>query len=472
MNITKTILIAGMTVYLSGCAGWRGIREPEPLELPDRYVQADSVGIYLDDPWWTAVGDTGLNTIMEEAFAGNLSLQLAFTRLEQSLQLMKTANSTWFPLVNASGSYLESDSLTENSSSGQSAFTMIQPAYSAGLTAAYEIDLWGRLKASRQASAADYTATKYDLNAMSLTLSANVASTYYAVIELKLQLDLMEKTIDFYTANKEMIEGRYQRGLVSSLDLYQAESSLMGALAQKTVIETNLVLTENVLAVTLGKYPGTDDRITDLNIPVGFTIPQPGLPSELLQRRPDVMAAYHRLVAADRRAAAAVANRFPSFSLTGTISGGGDDLSAALDTDNMIWKAIGNVTIPLFEGGRRKANADLAQAQWEGELINYKSALLNAFMDVENALITGKNQQANVAYLEAQVKSAEAAMRLANNQYLRGIINYLQVVVAQNSYLNAKRNLITARRQLVESRIQLVTALGGGWTSDYIDNNL
>lgn len=469
MKLTKTILIAGMTVYLTGCAGWRSIREPEPLELPDQYLQADSIGVYLDDPWWTAIGDAGLNAVMEEAFAENLTLQLAFTRLEQSRQLLKTANSTWFPMVNASGTYVETDSLTEQNTAGQPAFTMYQPAYSAGLTAAYEIDLWGRLKSSRQASAADYRATKLDLNAMALSLSANVAGTYYAIIELKLQLDLMDKTIDFYTANKGMIEGRYRRGLVSSLDLYQAESSLMGALAQKTVIETNLALTENVLAVTLGKYPEADDRIDDLNIPVEFTVPQPGLPSELLKRRPDVMAAYQRLVAADRRAAEAVANRFPSFSLTGSISGGGDDLSAALDTDNMIWKAIGNVTIPIFEGGRRKAGADLAQARWEGELINYKSALLNAFMEVENALITGKNQQENVTYLEAQVKASEAAMRLADNQYLRGIISYLQVVVAQNNYLNAKRSLITARRHLVQSRIQLVTALGGGWTSKYVE---
>jgi len=472
MKLNRTILIAGMTVYLTGCAGWRSIGTPETLELPPEYIYADSTGVYLDDPWWTTIDDPGLSAILEEAFAENLSLQLAFTRLEQSRQLLKSANSTWFPMAGASGTWSEADYLDKNSANQQFSMSLLQQAFSAGMTAAYEIDLWGRLKASREASAADYRATKYDLNAMALSLSANVARTYYTIVELKLQLDLMVKTIDSYAANKRMIEGRYGRGLVSSLDVYQAESILKGALAQKTVVETRLALTENQLAVILGKYPGTEISVKEMEIPSGYEVPQPGIPSELLQRRPDIMAAYQRLVAADRRAAEAVANRFPSFSLTGTISGGGDDLSAALDPDNMIWSAIGNVALPIFEGGRRKAGADMVKARWEGELINYKSVLLNAFKEVEDALVSGKYQEENVNYLESQVEAAEAAMRLATDQYLRGIIDYLQVVVAQNSYLNAKRNLISARRQLVDSRIRLVTALGGGWTMDYIEKNL
>ena len=472
MKIEKLILLAGAAVYISGCAGWRSMGTPETIELPAEYIYADSAGVYLDDPWWTAIEDPGLNAIMEEAFADNLSLQIAFTRLEQSRQLMKAANSSWFPLVSASGIRTEADYLDNTIAHQQFSMTLMQPAYSAGLTAAYEIDLWGRLKASREASAADYRATRYDLNAMALSLSANAGRTYYTIVELKLQLDLMEKTIDSYEANKRMIDGRYQRGLVSSLDVYQAESILKGAQAQKTVIETNLALAENQLAVILGKYPGTEINIEEMEIPAGYEVPQPGIPSELLQRRPDLMAAFQRLAAADRRAAEAVANRFPSFSLTGGISGIGDDLSAALDPDNLIWSAIGNAALPIFEGGRRKANAGRAKAAWEGELINYKSVLLTAFKEVEDALVSGKHQEENVHFLESQVEAAEAAMRLANDQYLRGIIDYLQVVVAQNSYLNAKRNLISARRRLVDSRIRLVTALGGGWTTDYIAKNL
>lgn len=487
MGMIATALRFGLAVLgvslLAGCAGWRPVRQPGQVPEqgpPEHYLQSELGGAVSDEPWWPALGDSTLNKLMAEAFAENLTLEQAAARLDQFRAGYASARSTWVPWLSAQGNWTESGDVGdpdipgaglsgESSALLSSLSSTSSPRHNFMLTATYELDVWGQLAAGRAAAYADLLAGEENLRALTLILSAQVARTYFQIVELMLQQDLLRQTVSSYENSHELALDRYRRGIVPSLDVYQAETNLAGARAQKALVESNVSTAEHALAVLLGRYPESGLVPQETAMPGDLEDVPPGLPSELVQRRPDVRVAYWQLVAADRRAAKAVAQRLPSFNLTGSINGCSDDLGKALDPDNMIWSAIGNIVLPLFEGGRRKANADRAEAAWRERMASYKQAVLFAFQDVENALATGNAQKEYATQLEAQVHAAEASQRLATDRYAQGVSDYLPVVVAQTIYLNARRNLISSRRGLVDVRIALVISLGGGWTRATIE---
>ena len=463
------ILLIITPLLLSSCAGWRRVEKPPEIIIPDKFIQADSLGAYLDDPWWIILDDPALNKYIEEVYAANPDIQASAARLEQFRQQLISSRASFFPSLSASLSGGASDFIKEQNTgnSAQSLFRL--PDFSSNLTAAYELDIWGKLKAGRDASNANYIASGYDLKALALTLSLTAARTYFYAAELKLQLRTLDNTVESYQANFDFISERYFAGTASALDYYQSKTSLESAMSGRAMADASLITTKHALAALAGKYPEEDVIAITENIPVQSAFPLPSIPSELLKRRPDIQAAFYRLQAADRRAAEAVAMQYPSFNLTGSISASGDDLTAALNPDNLIWRALANVTLPLFQGGRLRANAKQAEAAWEAEKANYKSTLIKAFQEVEDALVKSRKYEESARHLEAQVAAAEASLRIATDQYFQGVIDYLQVVVAQSNYLKAKSGLITAQRQLVEVRIQLAAALGGGWTDEIIE---
>ncbi len=464
------LFFALIVLMSAGCTGWRAARQPEPI-APDTYVRlVSSPGVFGDSLWWPALGDTALDAVMAEAFAQNLTLRQAVARLDQYRALYVVARSALLPTVSAAGTYSRSGDVGSSEEAAPSPMITSSPTtqYSAALSASYELDIWGRLTAGRAAAMADLHATEENLHALAATLAAQVARTYYQVAEQREQIDLLDRTISSYTDSHALVEARYQRGVARSLDVYQAETNLAGARARRAAAVAGLAAKEHALSVLLGRYPGS---ATDVKARLPEELPdiQPGLPSELVTRRPDVKAAYWAMMAADRRSAEAAANRLPRFSLTGSVSGSSDELKDALDPDGMIWNAIANLLVPIFEGGRRRAQADAAEAGWEMAAAAYRQALLNAFREVEDGLILRQQQREYLRELEAQVRSAEASLRLATEQYLRGVSDYLPVVVAQATYFNAQSSRIAARRGLLDAHIGLVTALGGGWAAEVVE---
>jgi len=462
----------GLVIMLSlqaGCAGWRAARQPE-LALPDRFISTGQTGVPVEDQWWLALQDSTLDRLMERAFGENLSLKMAVARLEQFRAGRVAAGANLFPMLSLQGSYTEAGEIEESDAEPFELLNLSK--FSATLTASYELDLWGKLTATRGAAAADQFASEDDLRALVLTIAANVARTYYLVVELQQQRELLERTIASYEDSYELVSARYRRGVAPSLDVYQAETNLAGARAQKALTEANLSAAEHALSVLLAHYPrhGLVPPTNTLPYEMG-SIPS-GLPTGLVQRRPDVRASYWRLMGADRRAAQAVADRLPSLTLTGSISDRSDDLSDLLDPEGMIWRTIGNVVLPVFEAGRRKANADRAEAVWREQMAGYKLTVLTALQEVEDALARGHSQEEYLAQLDVQVRASEGSLRLATDRYLRGVSEYLQVVVAQTAYLNLRRNQISARRALVDLRIGLATALGGGWSDTIIGEKM
>ncbi len=459
-KLLHIIMLLSIVAMTTGCAGWRTIRTIETVQPPSSFTNSQNIGSFGESPWWIGFQDSTLNRVMDELFESNLSLEQSVARLDQFRSMHAMANGSWFPSLNGQLRIQDNGNVDPDLPMNPA---MQLNRYDASLTTMYELDLWGKLSANRQAAYQDLLANTESLEAFKLSLSAQLAKAYYGVVSLQLQLDLSEKTVESYKAYNKLVQGRYDRGVTSSLDVYQAQINLAGAESRKAQLEAGLSTAEHGLSVLLGRYPEADILSKQITLPLIMNPISEGLPSELIQRRPDVRSVYHRMIASDRRWAEAIASRFPSFSLTATLGGRSDELSTALDPNSMLWSAIGGLAIPIFQGGKLKANADRTQAAYDEQVAGYKLAVLTAFMEVENALVRGEKQLKTVSKLEEQVSAAESSLGIATDRYLRGLATYLQVVNAQTAYFNASNGLITARKDLIDSRIGLVTALGGAW---------
>jgi len=476
-TILKILILFAVYSLVLGCAGWRPVEKPGLDTPPETFIndtrEVDSVMVeleYRENPWWHLFEDYSLDSLMEVAFSENLALEQAVARLDQSRAGLTAARSSWFPFINAQGSITESDKVEEPDQPAM--FEMEIPRYSAGITASYELDVWGKLYANRGAAEADYLAGWEDLRALTLTMSAQVARAYYGVIALRNQYDLLRQTVEAYQHSYDLVLNRYQRGVAPSLDVYQAETNLAGAQARLAQVEAALKTTENAFAVLLAGYPRVGIIPETSAMPATVKTIPPGIPSELVNRRPDVLSSLYRLVASDKRAAEAVASRLPSFTVTGTITGSHDEVAELTDPQNMVWTAIGNITMPIFQGGRLKANSDRAKAAWKGSLAAYRQSVLDAYKEVEDGLIKARLYAEYVAGLERQVEAAEASLRLANDNYLRGVGNYLPVLTVQTLYFNSRSNLISARQEQVNIMIDLAVSSGGSWIDNTIDEQV
>ncbi len=466
-RICFVMLLSGVSALTwTSCGYFQRHNAPKVEPMPETFLSARQSGVFDDSPWWIAFNDTTLNLLMTEAFTSNLTLEQAAARLDQFRALSDVARATYFPSVSAQGSIQEGERAISGMPAG---FKPTLPKYDAGATASYEVDLWGKLSARRGAAYADFLASENDLLATVLSISSQLANSYFQNIEFRAQLELLEQTIQSYESYLELVHKRYSLGVTPSLDVYQAQIALAQARGQKVLYEANVASAEHGLSVLLGRYPETDKISFSQTLPDSLAEIQPGLPSELLERRPDVRASYQRLRAADRRWAEAVANRFPSITLTGSAGANSNDLADIVDPEHIAWNIIGGITLPIFEGGRRKAEADRNAAVFRERAAQHKDVLLNAFREVEDALVRGETQKQYVHELKAQKLAAGNSLRLATDRYMQGVSDYLPVLQAQTNYYTARRNLITARRELASTRVNLVTALGGGWSEDIVE---
>ncbi|MCF7810517.1 efflux transporter outer membrane subunit [bacterium] len=463
-KLIKTISLITLIILVSGCSFWQRSHNPQMEPLPDHYTHSIKEGEFDTDPWWLAFNDSLLNQLMDQVFNHNLTLEAAVARLDQYRALNTSSRSSWFPSISTQGSYQKNGNVGDNPP--LSSATTPDEIYNVKLTAAWELDLFGKLAANRAASYNDLSASRADLQAVILSISSQAVRTYYQIVELKMQTALLNDMILSFEEYLELVEKRYQRGTVSSLDVYQAQVNLAGAKSRLAQLETAVVSAQNALSVLTGNYPGEGLEVEKTELPSEITTLSPGIPSELLKRRPDVISAYYKMRAADSRWAEAVASRLPSFSLTGTVGGSSQELKDALDPEAMVWNAIGSLTVPLFAGGRLKANADRTEAAYKASAANYMETVLNGFRDVENALSKNQQQKVVVNELTTQTEAAANSLRIATDRYLRGVSTYLTVTNAQTAYLNAHSSLISARRELIDAQINLVTALGGDWTTD------
>jgi len=445
------------------------VRTPERFDLP-AHTTVDAPD--LTYRWWEAVGDTTLTAMVESALGQNLSLQEMAYRVEQARSLERVVHANRFPWL--TGSLSKSDSeyigdgpeapqVTTMPGLGMSATTT---DHTVALSLSRGADLFAANRAARQAATADLLSTEEAMNQMALSLSAQVALSWYSLVALHLQAELLRQTVDSYASNLVFMQGRYERGVVTSNEVYRAQTTLHSTRSQLASALQAIDAAKHALAVLMGQYP------TSLSLPETMVIPDQllaipdVLPSELLQRRPDIRSAYSDLVAADRRAAEAAANRYPQLSITASLSRSADSAADLTDLSEAIRNTTTNLTMPLFYGGQLRENARANEAAFHAQQYTYMQTVLNAFQEVEDNLSATQQQTQVLDHTQRAVIAAKMSQDRSYSAYLNGTSSYLEFNLSEATYLAAELDLIHARRDMISTQIALIVSLGGGWTED------
>ncbi len=447
----RALLLAIVAILLSGCtAATQNLKTP--FEVPVRFSESGTSP--LPDRWWEAFDDPVLSGLMDQALIHNFDLKTAWDRLGQARALARSAGADLFPSLdaeveNARNRFREDGETNDGHS------------YSLGLSASYELDLWGRMKASRDAAAFEAQASAQDLQAAALTLSAQVAGTWYQLVEQYGQLDILSKQIVTDNQVLELVTLQFRTGQVGIADVLQQRQLVESNQGEKTQVAAQAKVLEHQLAILLGFAPGQfaiprDTTLIDLP-----PMPETGLPAELIQHRPDIRSAYCTVQAADRDLAAAIADRFPRLSLTAGLDTSGVHTRDLFD--NWLATLAANLVAPIIDGGLRKAEVDRTRAVASEALHAYGQSILNALGEVEDALVQEQHRRDFITSLDKQLGLAGQVIERVRDRYLQGTVDYQRVLDALLSQQTLQSSLLTAKQDLVQDRIDLCLALGTGW---------
>jgi multidrug efflux system outer membrane protein len=412
---------------------------------------------YADLPWWQVFQDQQLQELIRTALKQNYDLQIATERINAARAQVAVTRSSLFPQIGGNATF---------EGGKESNF---QSRYNFGLLtadAAFQLDLFGRLRRATEAARAQLLATEDARQTVILTLVSDVASDYFSLLELDLQLEITNQTIKTQQGSVKLTQLRVDHGVATKLDVLQAQQTLDTANATIPDLQRQIAQEENAISILLGNYPQGITRGRPLvEQPLPPEVP-PGLTSSLLQRRPDIREAEQNLVAANAEIGVAKAQFFPQISLTG--SGGGafgrsSAFSSLMSTQLGIWSYGAQVSQPIFTGGALKGNLHLAESQHQQLLFAYQQAIQRAFGEVSDALIGYQKLHEVRLRQEDTVSDLKESVRLSDMRYQGGTTTYLEVLDGQRSLYSAELTLAQARGNECQSLVQLYRSLGGGW---------
>ncbi len=423
-------------------------------ENPQAQAQAAS---YADLPWWQVFHDPQLQELIRTALKQNYDLQLATERINAGRAEVAITRSSLFPQVQANGNFTGGK---ENNFQTKYNFLTLTA------DAAFQLDFFGKLRRATEASRAQLLATEDARQTVILTVVSDVASDYFALLQLDLQLQITRETVSTQEDSVKLTNLRLQHGVATKLDVLQAQQVLDSANATIPDLERQIAQEENAISILLGNYPQAVPRGRPLvEQPLPPEVP-PGMPSSLIERRPDIREAEQTLVAANAEIGVAKAQFFPQISLTGT--GGGSfgrssAFSSLMSSQIGIWSYGAQVSQPIFTGGALRGDLRLAESQHQQALISYQQAIQQAFGDVSDALIAYQKLHEVRVRQEDSVADLRESVRLSNLRYTGGTTTYLEVLDGQRSLFAAELTLAGARGTEYQSLVQLYRALGGGW---------
>ncbi|MBU1641052.1 MAG: efflux transporter outer membrane subunit [Proteobacteria bacterium] len=397
--------------------------------------------------WWQAFEDPLLDDILEKFLAGNFSLKQTYARLKQAQLFEGQAGTRLLPELNSN--FATSSTWISGGEHSQNSL--------AELELSWEVDVWNRLSSSQKAFSLEAGAAQDIVHDTALLLTAQVADTYFQIVEQHQRLALLDKQIGVNETFLELIELRFANGAASVVDIYQQRQLLASLQTQIPVDRSKLRTLQHRLHVLLGLSPSQPALAVAHDLPTLGPLPRLGLPAHLLVNRPDLRAAQKKLVAADYRVAEAVANRLPQFKL---FSRGGID-GSSFSGDNLFLSVLAEAVAPIIDWGRRKKEVERQQAIVEEELARYSEVFLLAIEEVENALWQEQEQVELIASLKKQLSLAQANLKETRNRYMQGLTDYLPVLTALHTLQGLERDLLLSRRQLISFRIHLCQALGG-----------
>jgi NodT family efflux transporter outer membrane factor (OMF) lipoprotein len=417
-----------------------------------------------DRPWFELFQDPTLTKLVTTALDQNFDLRIASERVLQARAALRITRSDQFPTVDASASVVGTRFSQRGANRAIPAGVDPDVAYTqVGFSLGWELDVWGRLRRLTEAARAQYLATEEARRGVVTTLVADVTETYLSLRALDLEHAIAQRTRDAATDGLRLTERRRERGVATALDVQQAEQLLHIASAQIAGLEREAAQTENALSLLLGEAPGAIPRGLDLET---FKVPPSvpaGLPSALLERRPDIRQAEQELIAANAQIGVAKAEYFPRISLTGLFGFQSRALSDLLTAPARVWTASAGATAPIFNAGRTRANVRLAESVQRELVVNYQRAIYTALREVADSLASYHKTSEQRRQQEQLVDALRNSARLSNERYEGGLDNYLQVLDAQRNLFQGELDLARLRQLELSSLVQLYRALGGGW---------
>ncbi|HKF42002.1 MAG TPA: efflux transporter outer membrane subunit [Thermoanaerobaculia bacterium] len=456
--------IAALSVGLAllcGCAVGPNYERP-PVTPPVAY--RDVIGPHqpaatlADQPWWDVFHDDTLRKLIDEALVTGYDAQIAAWRVEEARARAGIAKSEFFPQIFYGGQWSRSQQSTYTGPANHETVNL----HSVNVNFNWELDLWGRIRRLNEAAKAQYLATDAARKGVLISLISDVASTYFRLRELDEELVISRKTADAFQQTARLFERKLSEGAASALESSYAAAAYKQVNATVPDIERQIEATENVLNVLLGRNPADVPRgITLADAPVVPEIPA-GLPSDLLQRRPDIAQAEQELIAANAGVGVATANFFPTISLTGLFGGVSPDVSN-LFTPGRTWSIAAGLFGPLFQGGRLRSEYDVAYAQWEQSKLFYEQTVTNAFNETTTVLYAKNKLAASVRELADSVGYYRDMVRLTNLRYNSGLSSYFEVLYSMQQLFPAEIALARARVNLLTNSVDIYKALGGGW---------
>ncbi|MGE3162750.1 MAG: efflux transporter outer membrane subunit [Burkholderiales bacterium] len=451
----------------AGCTTVGPDYERPELPLPAAYPATGATPAEpLAPEWWKRFGDATLDGLVAAARAANSDLRLAAARVEEAEALAREAGAAFYPevLAGASGTRSRVSRETEPPAGAP----LERTSYQALASTSFEIDFWGRYARTAEAARANLLGARYAHALVDLSLAGAVAQGYFALRALDAQLKVLDETIRVRADSLAIARARLGAGLAGELDVYQAQAALAEAQVQRREAARVRALAERQLAVLTGRLelrlppaaPGRD--LLALPVPPA---PPAGLPSALLERRPDIRAAEQQLAGANALIGAARAALFPSISLTGALGGQSAELSDLLSSGARIWSLGFGLTLPIFDGGRRTARVEQAEARRAQALAAYQRSVENGFREVADALVSLEQSAASESELRARLEAARSALELSTVRYESGYSAYLEVLDAQRTANDAELALVRNRQARLAYSVDLMKALGGGWAA-------
>jgi outer membrane protein, multidrug efflux system len=454
--------VAALT--LAGCAvGPNYQRTPvnAPVGFRDATNQV-STNSFADLPWWGVFKDPVLQDLIRVALTNNYDLRVTLTRVDQARALQAQARSQLLPQAGYVGDASRGRNMSFNLPTPNGGQTM--NGFLGGFEALWEIDLWGRVRRMNEAARANFMASQEGRRTVMLSLVSGVAGAYFDLLQLDEQLAIARRTRDSYERTYKLFDVQHTYGLASGLELSRANLSLRSVAANIPELQRHIALKENEINVLLGRNPGPVARTSTLlaqEMPVEIPV---GLPSTLLERRPDLREAEQQVRAANAQIGVALGDFFPRIGLTAFYGGASTELHNLLSTSGSAWSVAAGAAGPLFTGGRLTGRYRQTKAAWEEARLHYQETALSAFREVSDALISHRRfEEARVEQAEA-VKAGREAVALATVRYKEGKASYYEVLEAQQQLFPAENALsrIEADRRLAV--VQLYKALGGGWS--------
>jgi multidrug efflux system outer membrane protein len=456
----SAILVA--LVLVSGCAVGPNYQQPQvPAPAEYREVQGPPAPAptLADRPWWEIFDDPALQKLIDEALQTGYDPQLAAWRVEEARARAGIARSEFFPQIGYGAQF---------SRGRQSIYlspfsTATANIHNVNVNFGWELDLWGRIRRLNEAAKAQYLATEDARRGVLLSLVSDVASTYFQLIALDEELRITKDTVDAFRETFDLFNRKLQEGAASALETSYASAALGQVAAQVPDIERRIEATENQLNFLLGRNPGPIPRgKAFLELPDPPEVPA-GLPSDLLQRRPDIRQAEQGLIAANAFVGVAVANFFPRISLTGLFGAVGPELDNFFYPAGKAWSIAAGLAGPLFQGGRLRSEYDATYAQWEQARVFYEQTVTGAFAETTTVLYARARIAETVRELSRTAHDYGEMVRLTNLRYNSGLSSYFEVLYAMQQLFPAEIALTRSRLDLLIDYVDIYKALGGGW---------